>query len=455
MSVENTTINYEQLDKIFSNAKNVFFIGIGGISMSALAKLCLKYGKRVFGYDQARNDASSELEGSCFIKYCSTPDSVKGMDLVVFTTAIDEGNLEYRHARELGIPLVSRANFLGYIMSKHESRIAICGMHGKSTATAMLGHIFKVAGREPTVFCGARMNNYDSAFLQGEGDFICEACEYLNAFLSLCPTQVGITNIDFDHPDFFESIDEVVASFQKFVGNSRVIYVNTDNPESNRLRHINKISYGIDKNADYMAKIVHVSGKNRFLVSYKGLELCTCELDFFGKHFTYDALLAFAIAHQNGIDVEVICKALSSFSGTKRRLEKIGILRSGAVLIEDYAHHPCEIEASLLSLREQYGSVLCIFQPHTYSRSFFLLDSFKTCFKNASELVILPTFCAREKNIYGLSDSELASSVGGELLLEIDKIFDFIKASSSKCVALLGAGSLLGLREYLVKNYIL
>ena len=455
MSVKNTAINYEQLDKIFNNASCVFFIGIGGASMSSLAKLCVSCGKRVFGYDGARNDACSELEGSCFIKYCSTPDSVKGMDLVIFTTAIDESNLEYTHAKKLGIPLVSRANFLGYIMSKYESRIAICGMHGKSTTTAMLGHIYKVAGREPTVFCGAEMKNYDSGFLQGEGAIICEACEYLNAFLSLCPNQIGITNIDFEHPDFFKGIDEVITSFQKFANGARTIFVNADNDACMQIQHINKITYGIDKKADYMAKIVHVSGKNCFLVSYKGGELCTLEINFFGKHFVYDALLAFAIAHQNGIKIDDIYRGLSTFMGTKRRLERLGTLKNGAVLIEDYAHHPSEIEASLLSLREQFGSVLCIFQPHTYSRSYFLLDSFKTCFKSATELVILPTFSAREKNVYGLSDYDFATAICGRLILEIDKILDFIKNSKSKCVVLLGAGTLLGLKEFLVKNYIL
>lgn len=452
MACENTRIDYEQIDKIFKSARDIFFIGIGGISMSSLASYCIMCKKRVFGYDMTRNDACAKLEGECFIKYCSTPDSTSGMDLVIYSTAIDESNLEYKNAKRLGIPLISRANFLGYVMSRHKSKLAICGMHGKSTTTAMLGHIYNVAQKDPCVFCGAVMRDYDSAFLKGNGAFICEACEYLDAFLSLCPDEIGITGIDFDHPDYFKSEGDAVASFQKFVNGAQRIYLNADNGACMELKHDNILTYGIENQADYTAKIVHGVEKNQFLVYYKGKELCKCELDFFGAHFVYDALLAFAIAHQNGINASTICSALSTFSGTKRRMELV-LRANGVPIFEDYAHHPAEISASLNALKDMgYKRVLCVFQPHTYSRTYYLLERFMLCFEGVYGLVLLPTYSAREKNDLGLDDLRLASLLGATYINNVDKVNDFINNSSTDCVVLMGAGDLLGLREYLAIN---
>lgn len=452
MACANTNLGYEQIDKIFCSARDIFFIGIGGISMSALAHYSLGCGKRVFGYDMTRNDACAMLEKRCYIKYCSTPDSTSGMDLVIYSTAIDESNLEYKNAKRLGIPLISRANFLGYIMSRHKCRLAICGAHGKSTTTAMLGHIYNVAQRSPCVFCGAVMRGYDSAFLQGDGAFICEACEYLDAFLSLCPDEIGVTGIDFDHPDYFKNESDAICSFQKFVSGARLVYLNADNSACMGLKHDRIITFGIKNDADYMAKIVHGVEKNQFLVYYRGKELCTCELDFLGEHFVYDALLAFAIAHQNGIDIPTICSALSSFEGTKRRMELV-LRLDGVPIYEDYAHHPTEIKASLNALKEMgYKRVLCIFQPHTYSRTFMLLERFMTCFDDAHLLALLPTYSAREKNAFGLDDLALSELLGATYINNVDKVVDFIKNSNADSVVLMGAGDLLGLRDFLVKN---
>ena len=154
MATLNTSFSVNKIDILFQKSKRIFFIGIGGVSISSLAKYCVNMGKTVFGYDSKRNEFSSQLEGSCHIKYYSSPDSVEGMDLVIYTTAIDESNFEYRRARELKIPLVSRANFLGYMISKYKNRIGVSGMHGKSTTASMLAHIFYFAEKKPTVFCG-------------------------------------------------------------------------------------------------------------------------------------------------------------------------------------------------------------------------------------------------------------------------------------------------------------
>lgn len=446
MSVENTSLDYEQMDRIFERANSIFFIGIGGVSMSALADFCARCGKRVFGYDCARSEFSACLEKSCFIKYCSTPDSVDGMELVIYSTAIDEGNLELRRARELKIPTVSRANFLGYVMSRHKSRIAICGTHGKSTTTAMLGHIYLNAGHDPSVFCGAHMIDSGGTHVIGSGDFIVEACEYKNAFLSLCPTQAGITNIDFDHPDFFKSEEQIIDSFQKFVNMAEKIYLNSDSALCQKVKHSKKITYGIDKKADYTAKIAHRSGKNGFTVFLYGTELASCSLPFFGKHFVYDALCAFCIAHQNGISPSSIVQALSTFSGTKRRME---LIKSDTYrhFFEDYAHHPSEIRASLEALKESgFKRILCVFQPHTYSRSYYLQREFASCFFSADSLVILPTYGARTENDFGLCDKDFATLCGGIYAPDALCALSLIDKSSCDAVVLMGAGDLCGLR---------
>ena len=401
-------------------------------------------GKTVFGYDSKRNEFSSQLEGSCHIKYYSSPDSVEGMDLVIYTTAIDESNFEYRRARELKIPLVSRANFLGYMISKYKNRIGVSGMHGKSTTASMLAHIFYFAEKKPTVFCGAKMENYNACELFGNDSYcIFEACEYLNAFLSLYPSESIITCIDYDHPDFFMSLDDVVDTFQEYSNLNKKLYINSDDKLSNRLIHSNIVTYGIYNDADYMAKIAHSPHKNEFEIYKNGEFLVKCQLDFFGEHFIYDALGAFAIAYENGIDKNVIKGALATFKGTKRRMELIKKTDTGVDIFEDYAHHPTEIKASLSSFKEMgYNSILCIFQAHTYSRTFFLYEEFKNAFRCVDNLVIAPTFSAREKNTFGFTDKDFATNCGGKFISDYNEITKYALEQNVDAIIIMGAGDL-------------
>ena len=444
MAILNTHLTVPEIDDLFKKSKQIFFIGIGGVSLSSLAKFCVMLGKNVFGYDAKRNEFSAELEGCCHIKYCSSPDSVEGMDLIIYTTAIDERNFEYARAKKLNIPLISRANFLGYIMTKFKSRIGVCGMHGKSTVTSILGHIFEYAEKKPTVFCGGKMLNYDRCELLGKNDYcIYEGCEYLNAFLSFYPTQSIITNIDYDHPDFFKSIDEVVASFQKYASLNEKIYINSDDMLSRSIKHENIVSYGIYNKADYMAKIKHSPQKNEFCVYKNGEFLIKCELSLFGEHFVYDALGAFSVAYENGIDKETIRDALACFCGTGRRMELIKKTDTGANVFVDYAHHPTEIKASLSALSNMgYKKIACIFQAHTYSRTFYLYEEFKKAFICVDNLIITPTFSAREENTYGFTDEGFASDCGGVFMNDYKKISDYVSELDADAIVIMGAGDL-------------
>jgi len=450
MAITNTTYSVNKIDEFFKKSKRIFFIGIGGVSMSSLARFCLSQGKIVFGYDAKRNELSALLEEKCHIKYCSSPDSTCGMDMVIYTTAIDEHNFEYVKARELKIPLISRANFLGYIMTKYKNRIGVCGMHGKSTLTSMLGHIFDYAKKKPTVFCGAKMENYNSCEIIDNGDdFIFEACEYMNAFLGLNPTESIITNIDYDHTDFFSSIDDIIESFQNYASLNRKIYVNSDDMLSRRIKHDNIVTYGINSKADYMAKIIHSSPKNEFLV-YKNEEpLIKCQLDFLGEHFVYDALGAFCIAYENGINKNVISEALSCFKGTKRRMELIKKTATGVDIFEDYAHHPTEIKASLSSLKAMgYKRICCIFQAHTYSRTFHLYNEFINALRGVNNLIITPIFPAREINTYPITDKCFADDCGGAFMTDFREIANYTSLLDIDAIIIMGAGDIGKLKEY-------
>lgn len=452
MAIMNTAFSVNEINTIFKKSKRIFFIGIGGVSLSSLAKFCVQQGKTVFGYDAKRNELSASLENICHIKYCSSPDSVEGMDLIIFTTAIDESNFEYARAKRLNIPLISRANFLGYIISKYKNRIGICGMHGKSTVTSMLGHIFEYAEKKPTVFCGAKMSNYNACEILGENDFcIYEACEYLNAFLSFYPTESIITNIDYDHPDFFKSMDEVSASFQKYALLNKKIYTNSDDRLSSIIKHNNTVTYGIYNNADYMAKIEHSTHKNEFSIFKNNEFLISCQLDLFGEHFVYDALGAFTVAYENGIDKAVIKDALASFCGTKRRMELIKKTHTGVGIFEDYAHHPTEIKASLSALKNMgYKNIACIFQAHTYSRTFYLYEEFKNVFRGVNNLIIAPTFSAREINTYGFTDEDFAAHCGGVFMSDYNKIVDYVSKLDVDAIIIMGAGDVGKIKEYFI-----
>ena len=443
MALLNTDFSVNKIDTFFSSAKRIFFIGIGGVSMSSLAKYCLNEGKAVFGYDKKRSEITEKLEKDCHIKYYSSTDSVCGMDLVIYTTAIDENNIEYSHAKRLNIPLISRGNFLGYVMTKYKNRIGICGMHGKSTVTSMLHHIFAEAKKEPTTFCGGEMVGYGCSVLGGNEYCIFEACEYLDAFLHFNPTESVITNIDYDHPDYFKTKEQILESFQKYASLNERVYINSDDELSKIIKHNSIVTYGIKNDARYMAKIVHSPHSNEFFVYRDGDVVAMCRLKLFGEHFVYDALCAFAIAYENMIDTNVIVNALNTFEGTKRRMELIKKADTGADIFVDYAHHPTEIKATINGLRAMgYKKITCIYQAHTFSRTYYLYDEFKNAFRGVNNLIIAPTFSAREINTFGFTDYDFALHCGGVFMDDYKKIAECVDKAESDAIVIMGAGDL-------------
>ena len=447
MSTKNTNLLFDKIDDYYKKSKKIFFIGIGGISMSALATFCLYDGKEIFGYDDTRNESSKKLEPFCHIKYSSTPDSVCGMDLVIYSNAIDESNFEYKKAREKGIPTLSRANFLGYIISKYKTKIAVCGAHGKSTTVSYLAKIFEYASLSPCVFCGAIMKDYGSALYYNTKDVcIFEACEYMDSFLNLPADIIGVTNVDFDHPDYFKSLDDIKHSFTLFTDKAKSVFLNSSDKNSHYLNNDRAITYAIDNDADYKGVIE----KEAFKVYFKGEYLGLCSPKNMCKHFLYDALCAFTIAHSYGIDKDIIFSALSEAGGVKRRLEKITTLDTGVPIFEDYAHHPKEIKSTISSLREMgYKRIFCVFESHTYSRTFYLYEEFKKAFLGVHSLYLLPIYSAREKNVFGIDIERMAIDLGASVLTNKAKIKELIKKADADIALLLGAGTLGDIKKYL------
>ncbi len=445
MSLCNTNLSIKEIDNIFSRAEKIFFIGIGGVSMSAMAEFCALLGKEIYGYDSVRSPVCVGLEKMGKIKYSSTPDNVKGMDLVIYTNAISEHCYEYRQAKRKNIPVISRANFLGYIISLHKRGIGVCGMHGKSTVTSMIGHIFYQGDENPTIFCGAKMSNFDSNFkFGGRACCIFESCEYQNSFLCLPTSDAVVLNIDYDHPDFFESMEQIKSSFKEYISRAKRVFLNCDSEILREFTHRSIVTFGFDKRATYRGEILGTDKNGTTFNIYKNGELLSlCRIPFFGSHVVLDAICAFSVAHTHQIPASKIALALSTFKGVSRRMEFIKKIHTGADIFEDYAHHPTEIKATISSLfLRGYKNILCVFQPHTFSRTHFLYSEFLSAFEGAKKVIVAPTFSAREENIFELSEEKFALDCKGQFINDFQKIVELIYSEELDAVVLMGAGDL-------------
>ena len=330
MSLPNTHYGTEYISSLLDGKKKIFFAGIGGVSMCSLAHITHLRGHEVCGYDRTPSKSTKALEDEGIaVYYESDADHMKDVDLLVYTVAIPADNEEYAYAGENSVPCVSRADYLGYLMSGYEKRIGVSGMHGKSTTTSMLSHIFSTAGLDPTVSCGAVMLDEGNAYRIGGNEFfIFEACEYMDSFLDFYPTTAIILNIEMDHVDYFKSMAQIETSFGKFVrrcGADGTAVVNAG--DANVMRAVtgfegHTVTFGSDcTEADYSASDVSIRrGCAHFTVSLRGHRLCEIALSVPGAHLIDDSLAAFAAAHVNGVNIDNIKNALESFTGAARRL---------------------------------------------------------------------------------------------------------------------------------------
>ena len=462
-------INEKDFD-IFSlpASAKIHFIGIGGISMSGLAQILLKRGYNVTGSDRNESEIVKKLKQlGAHIYIGPEAQNVDGASLVVHTAAVHDDNPEMKAAKEQNIPLITRAVCLGSIMKHYKYAVGVSGTHGKTTTTSMLAHALIHAQKDPTISVGGELDIIGGNIKVGQSDyFVTEACEYTNSFLHFFPTVALITNIEEDHLDFFSGIDEIIESFRKFAlltkGKGKVVAMGADKNVQKAIANIDcdTVTYAIDGDYDYTAaNIVYKGGFAEFDVMKKNVgKLCTVSLHVPGDHNILNALATIAVCDCLGIDAETAAKGIETFKGTHRRFEYKGKL-GGAVVIDDYAHHPTEIKATLTAAKAfDHNKLWCVFQPHTYTRTKTLWNEFVTAFDNVDELIITDIYAAREQPDGVTKPENLvrdikARGVNARYIKEFADIEKVLKDESADgdMIFTMGAGNVVEIGEQLVK----
>lgn len=381
----------------FSSLSKIFFVGIGGISMSAIAKYCILSGKTVEGSDISFNSNTSELTKLGAKVYLGHDgERIKGFDAVIYTSAVSENNEEVISALKQGIPVYRRSRFLSFIMDGYSNGIAVSGSHGKTTTTAMIANVFIKAFKDPTVFLGGETEEFSNLKVGKSQYFIMEACEYKRNFLDFHPNAVVVLNIDDDHLDVYKNIENEIKAFKEFCAKTLTFY-NRDDENSKDISGILGISFGIKNPATYSAKSIREKEDGVSFTAYRyGKKLGRIDLTVRGIHNVYNALATIAVADYFGISFCDIRLGLESFSGVKRRAELIGNF-NGEKVYADYAHHPTEIASTLKSFNVEKEKTLVIFQPHTYSRTKILMEKFIKTLSLCNNLIIYKTYPAREE----------------------------------------------------------
>lgn len=406
----------------FNKPAAIHFIGIGGISMSGLAEILMEEGFRVTGSDAHKSDLTEHLEAKgAVVCYGQRASNIQdGTDVVVYTAAVHEDNPEFVAAKEKGLPMLTRAELLGQIMKNYKYAIGISGTHGKTTTTSMVTEILLQADADPTISVGGILNSIGGNIRVGASElFVTEACEYTNSFLSFFPTMEAILNIEEDHLDFFKDIEDIRRSFRLFaekLPKEGVLIINSDIDDYQEITaglECRVVTCGTSPDSDYCASgIVYDELANAsfdLLVCGKPAERIFLGVP--GAHNVANALAAVAMCMELGISMEAIRKGLKKFTGTNRRFEKKGEL-AGITIIDDYAHHPREIAATLEAARNYpHHKIWCVFQPHTYTRTKAFLDQFAEALSAADEVVLADIFAARETDNLGVSSGDIARKI--------------------------------------------
>lgn len=452
----------------FNKPQAVHFIGIGGISMSGLAEILLKEGFRVSGSDAHESTLTKQLEADgARIFYGQRAENIEdGMDVVVYTAAIHPDNPEYAEAVRRGIPMMSRAELLGQLMKNYRHAVAIAGTHGKTTTTSMVTEILLAADTDPTISVGGILHSIGGNIRVGGSDlFVTEACEYTNSFLSFFPTMEVILNVEADHLDFFKDLADIRHSFRLFAEElpaDGLLIISSDIKNYQELTdglQCRVVTVGHQAGSDYAAEDVVYDefARPSFTVVKHGEPLGTVHLGVPGEHNVYNALAAVAASRAMDIPMEAIIKGLEGFTGTERRFEKKGEI-GGVTIIDDYAHHPQEIAATLKAAKNYpHKKLWCVFQPHTYTRTKAFLEDFAEALSHADEVILADIYAARETDTLGISSRDIAvrmEKLGAKVhyFPTFDEIETFIleKCSSGDLLITMGAGDIVKVGERLL-----
>lgn len=405
----------------YNNPVHIHFIGIGGISMSGLAAVLLKRGFTVSGSD-ARKTALTEwlVKLGASISYPQGAGNITDdIDAVVYTAAIHPDNPEFQAACEKSIPMLTRAQLLGELMNNYDSSVAVAGTHGKTTTTSMLSHIMLSAQLDPTISVGGILQAIGGNVRMGEsGYFLTEACEYTNSFLELSPKLGIILNIDADHLDFFKDLDDIRRSFRLFAERIRpegALVINEAVPNLSELTQqlsCRIVTFGIGSGDYSVTKLSYNDrGCGSFDLMHGQKLLGHFELSVPGEHNVSNAAAALAAGDVLGIPAGTMAAGLLEFTGTDRRFQKKGEI-GGITVIDDYAHHPTEIRATLDAAgKYPCRQVWCVFQPHTYTRTKALMDDFAAALALADHVVLADIYAARETDTLGISSEDLRQKI--------------------------------------------
>jgi UDP-N-acetylmuramate--alanine ligase len=453
----------------FHQPIHIHFIGIGGISMSGLAEILLKEGFTVSGSDSKSSPLTQQLEAKgATIYYSQTGANISdSIDCVVYTAAISKDNAEMIEVISRKIPRLTRAELLGQLMQNYKNAIAVSGTHGKTTTTSMISHVLLEGELDPTISVGGILQAIGGNIRVGNSDtFITEACEYTNSFLHFAPKISIILNIEADHLDFFKNLEDIRHSFHQFAAllpedGTLIINAEIENyQEICKGLSCNIITYGNHPDADYRYENIQYDEQGR--VSFDLLHHKEAKehvtLSVTGEHNVSNALASIAVADLLGISREVCKQGLHRFTGTDRRFEYKGT-RDGVIIIDDYAHHPTEIIATLKAAQHYpHRKLWCIFQPHTYTRTKAFFKEFAEALSHADHVILADIYAARETDTLGISSKDLSDELqalgtDSHYFASFEEIQEFVKTHCEEgdLLITMGAGDVVTIGENLLK----
>ena len=445
-----------------SKVKKVHLIGIGGSGMSPLAEILNHEGYELTGSDNNESDTLSRIRKlNIPVKMGHSPENIGDAQLVVHTAAVHEDNPEIKAAKEKGIPVIDRAKLLGLISDKFPQTIGVSGTHGKTTTTCMITQILLSADLDPTAVIGGKLPLIGGSSRVGNSELmVCEACEYVDSFLTLHPAIAVILNIDNDHLEYFKSMQNLIAHFGMFAGQtSKTLVINGDDRntlkavEGSKLR---RVTFGFGSQNDYTAANIHTEKTGFcFDIVHGGKTIAKIALRVPGRHNILNALAACAAATEAGASLDAIENGLNDFAGAGRRFEILGEI-NGVTIADDYAHHPAELEATLKAAKElHYNKVWAVFQPFTFSRTVMLMDDFVRVLQIADRVVLAEIMGSREVNTYNVYSKDLAEKIPGCVWFKsFDEIADYVvkNASPGDLVITLGCGDIYKAAKLMLKK---
>lgn len=450
---------------LLDTVKKLHFVGIGGSGMCPMAEILHHKGYILTGSDMNESDTLERIRGYGIpVSMGHRAENIGDAEVVVYTAACKSDNPELVAAREKGIPTLERSVMLGILTEKFPFSIAVSGTHGKTTTTGMLTQILMEAGKDPSAIIGGKLPLIGGNGRVGKsGCIVCEACEYVDTFLQLHPAVSVLLNIDADHLDYFKTVDNIVKSFHQFATQtSQMLVVNGDDERVMKsvsgLSGQKIVTFGrSDKNDYYPAELNEEdTACEDFTLMFRGERLGRVNLAVPGEHNMMNAVAAAAAAHSTGADPEAICAALGHFTGVHRRFEVLGKF-GGVTVADDFAHHPTELSAVLSSaMRMGYREVWAVFQPHTYSRTYNLLEEFSKALAIPDHLVMTEILAVRETNTYNIHTSDLAAKVPGSVWFNsFEEIADYVMshAKSGDLILTLGGGDIYKCANLIVQKY--